>query len=252
MLVRRWRMVALWAGAVAIAALTGCGGSASGGTAVVAQVRGAAGVASISKSLLQHWMSVEAVLLNNEQPTAPVPKGLIPDPPLYRSCIAYLAITPTKLGETGAKPNSTQLRARCAQRYKDLQVLTLNTLITWYWTIDAGTAAGIRSNDQEVKHRFEEVSKRLFPHPGEFATYLERTGQTIPDMLFRSKVQLFEVKLAEKGAAIEKAAGKAAVIQFARRLPPGKQWAAKTSCSQGYVVSACKEYTGSEAPGVPN
>ena len=250
MFIRRRRLAVPWAAVITIAGLAGCGGGTSGGT--VAEVSGAAGVASISKDLLRHWTSVEAVLLYNEQPTAPVPKGLIPDPPLYTACIAYLEMTPAKPGETGPKPTAVQLRGKCAQRYKALQVLTLNTLIGWYWTIDAGTAAGIRTSDQEVRHRLEEVSKRLFPQKGQFATYLKRTGQTIPDMLLRSRVQLFEVKISEKGTAMQKAGGTAAVVRFARGLPPGKQWAAKTTCSKGYVVSACKEYTGSEAPGVPN
>jgi hypothetical protein len=43
-----------------------------------------------------------------------------------------------------------------------------------------------------------------------------------------------------------------AIAKFAEYLPPGKQWAAKTTCSKGYVVSACREYRGPLAPSIPN
>lgn len=245
---------ALGAIAFAVVGLTACGGGSSG--EIVAQV---AGVGSISKASLEHWMPVEAVLLYQESPTGPVPKGVIPDPPDYTDCIAYLKSIPLKLGET-AKPTVAQLKSRCGQRVNELRVLTLNTLVGWYWEIGAGMVLGMKASDAEIKQRLKEVNGRLFPTKTGFARYLKLTGQTVPDMLFRSKVQMFEVKIGQKRTAAEKLLPKgltakqrlSALVKLTESLPPGKQWVAKTSCRQGYVVSACKEYRGSLSPGLPN
>jgi hypothetical protein len=249
------RLSALGAVAVTITGLTACGGGSSG--EIVARVTG---VGSISRATLEHWMPVEAVVLYQEYPTRPVPKGVIPDPPGYAACIAYLKATPQKLVESGPKPTAVQLKSKCRQKYQELKALTLNTLIVWDWTIAAGLALGMKATDAEVRARFDEGNKRYFPRRAEFARYLRLTGQTVPDMLFRSKVQVFEAKLIEKKTALEKQLPhglsaqrrQRALAKFVANLPPGKQWAAITSCRDGYVVSACKQYKGSLAPGIPN
>lgn len=205
-------------------------------------------------------MPVEAVLLYQEFPTRTVPKGVIPDTPDYTDCIAYLKATPLKIVESGPKPTVAQLKSRCRQRVNELRVLTLNTLIGWYWEIGAGMALGMKASDAEIRQRLNEVNGRTFPDKGGFARYLKLTGQTVPDMLFRSKVQMFEVKISEQQKATESRLPKGLTVQqrqselvkFTKNLPPNKQWAAKTSCLKGYVVSACKEYKGSLFPGLPN
>jgi hypothetical protein len=241
--------------AVAVVGLAACAGGSSG--AIVAQV---AGVGSISKPTLEHWMPVEAIVLYQEKPTKPVPRGVIPDPPLYNACIAFLESSAAKPAESAAKPAISQLRSRCAHKETELKEITLNTLIGWYWTIGAGKALGLKASDAEVRQRLVEVNKRSYATPAEFTSYLKLTKQTLPDMLFRTRVQLFEVKLREKLAALEKdlptqltAQQRQGVVgRFLESVGPGKKWAAKTTCSKGYVVSACKEYRGSNFPGLPN
>jgi foldase protein PrsA len=246
---------ALCAIAVAGVGLAACGGGGSG--EIVARV---AGVGSISKASLEHWMPVEAVVLYQEHPTRPVPKGVIPDPPNYTACIAYLQSTPQKLVEGGPKPTAAQLKSKCVQKNQELKELTLNTLIGWYWTIGAGRALGMKASDVEVRQRLEEVNARSFPKKAEFTNYLKLTGQTVQDMLLRSRVQLYEVKIAQQLAAAEKLLPKGLTVQQKKsalaksieNLPPGKLWPARTTCRKGYVVSACKEYRGSQPPGIPN
>jgi len=247
---------ALGAVALALVGLTACGGSST--SEIVAQVPE---VGAISKATLEHWMPVEAVVLYQEYPTKPVPMGVMPDPPNYTACIAYSKSTPQKLVESGPKPSAAQLKDKCAARYKELKELTLNTLIVWDWTIAVGKELGMNASDAEAKQRLEEVNKRYFPRGGaEYANYLKYTGQTGPDMLYRSRVQVFEAKLIQKRKEVEKLLPKgltaqerqSAIAKFGENLPPNKQWAARTSCSKGFVVSACKQYRGSLAPGIPN
>jgi foldase protein PrsA len=247
---------ALGAIAVAVVGLGACGSGDSG--EIVAQV---AGVGSISKATLDHWIPVEAAVLYQENPTKPVPKGVLPDPPNYTACIAYLKTTRQKLSETGPKPTAEQLKSRCGQRLAELQELTLNTLIGWDWLIAAGQALGMSASTAEVKQRFTDVNKRSYPKGSEFTTYLKLTGQTVQDMMFRYRVQVFEAKIIQKQEAMQKLLPKglttaqqqqSVFTKFAKFLPPGKQWAAITTCRKGFVVSACKEYTGSQPPGIPN
>jgi hypothetical protein len=235
----------------AVAGLTACGG---GSDEVVARV---AGVGSISKATLEHWMPIEAVLIYQEFPTRPIPKGVIPDPPDFTGCIAYLKSLSLKSGE--AKSTVAQLKTRCTQRVNELRVITLNALLGWYWTIGAGMALGMKASDAEIRQRLKEVNGRFFPTKGSFARYLKLTRETVPDMLFRSKVQVFEVKIGHEQAAAMKrlpkgltvAQRQSALAKLTENSAP-KRWAARTSCREGYVVSGCKEYRGSLAPGLPN
>jgi len=236
--------------AVAATGLAACGGS-SGET--VAQV---SGVGSISKALLDHWIPVEASLLYEEFPKQAIPNGVIPDPPRYTACSAYLLAK-----AAGPKPTPAQLRLSCWKRYQQIKELTLNTLIGWEWTIGAGSDLGMKASDTEAKHRMETVNKIWFPRGGaEFSNYLKRTRQTVADMMFRSKVQLFEVKLTDRVNAMQQHLAKRlpasqwhkVLANYIKSLPPNKRWAARTTCRRGYVTSACKEYTGTETPGLPN
>jgi foldase protein PrsA len=247
------RIPALVAVAVAIVGLAACGGG--GSSEIVARV---AGVGSVSRASLEHWMPVEAVVLYQEYPKEPVPKGVIPDPPIYTACIAYSKSAPQQPVASGPKPTTAQLKSKCALKYRELKELTLNTLIAWYWTIAAGKALGMSASGAEVRQRFQEVNNRAFPKPGEFARYLKLTGQNVSDMLFRYRVQAFEAKLIDKLTALKTLKGltsqerRAALVQFNENLPPNKQWAARTTCRKGYIVSACKEYRGSQPPAIPN
>jgi hypothetical protein len=232
--------------------LTACGDGSSDET-----VASIAGVDSISKATLDHWIPVEAVVIYEEDPKTPVPRGVIPDPPRYSACIAYLRSTRQKLIESGPRPTTAQLKRRCVQRQNELRVLTLNTLIGWDWTIGTGIALGMKVSDAQARQRLADVNGRSFPRPGEFAKYLRLTRQTAADMLFRSRVQEFEAKLTQAQRAMEAQLPRSLSVKQRQDAVVGllamrNRWVAKTTCSRGYVVSACKEYRGRLAPGIPN
>lgn len=247
---------ALAAMTLAAVGLSACGSGGSGET--VATVTG---VGSISKAALDHWLPVEAVLLYRTNPTAPVPKGVIPDPPDYTSCIAYLKVTPSqKLVEHGPKPSPAQLKRKCDIRFQELKEISLNSLIVAYWTIGAGKALGLRATDAEARTRLKEVNARSFSSGADFARYLRLTGQTLSDMVFQSKVQLLQVKMAAQLDAAAKRLPKGltrrkrlyALAKLNASFPPNEEWVARTTCSEGYVVSACKQYKGTLPPGTPS
>lgn len=253
----RWiSALAVMAVAMAVAGLAACGSGASG--EIVARVTG---VGSISNTMLDHWLPVEAVLLYQQYPTTPVPKGVIPDPPDYTRCVAYLTAHPSeKVSEHGPKPLPAQVKSKCSKRYQELKEIMLNTLILWKWTMGTGAALGMKVSDAEAQAQLKEVNPRFFSSDAAFKRYLKFTGQTLADALLRSKVQRFEVKLyAKLTEAVERLPKgltgqqrERALAKITDGFPPNKQWVAKTTCRNGYVVSACKQYKGSQPPGIPN
>jgi foldase protein PrsA len=245
------RQIAVLGAIVATAGLAACGGAGSG--KIVAQV---AGVGSITETTLDHWTTVEAVLLYDQAPTGPVPKGVVPDPPSYTACIAYLRSTGQTLVENGAKPTAAQFKSRCAQQLRSIRLHVLNTLIGWYWTLGKGAELGMRVSEADVRRRFTEVNDRLFPHNAQFKSYMAQTGQTVADLMLRARVQLFEVKGKERLTAIEKSLPAKLTAQqrltALRNLVESgqsvKRWVAKTSCREGFVTPDCKQYKGSLPP----
>lgn len=252
MTVMRRLISVLIGAALAATALDGCATSANETVAHVA------GLGSISKGTLEHWVQVEAVELHELLPTKPIPKGVIPDPPRYSACIHYLQYT--RRAQTTPRLGTTQLKSACAQQYHELKELTLDKLIGWKWTIGNGAAVGIKVSETEARANLRSLKQVVYPRPIEFATYLKRTRQTVADMLYRSKIQLLESNF--RGKLIKAQANLPskltpeqkikALENFAARWPTRQQWAAKTSCISGYITSYCKQYHGPLKPGTTN
>jgi len=157
---------------------------------------------------------------------------------LYR----LLESHPGKARRNRPKPTAAQLKGKCRQKLGELRVLTLNTLIGWYWIIGAGMTLGMKASDAEVQARIVQGNKQYFPKSGELARYLRLTGQTNVDLALRAKVQVFETKLLALQTAIEKRLPKnasdqqkrAALAKYEQSLPARRRvGGAKTSCMQG-------------------
>jgi hypothetical protein len=261
--VHRRKSLAWVLGAIAILGLTACGGAGGSGP-VVARV---AGVGAITKSALDHWTRVEAVVTHELVPVRPVPPGVVPDPPRYSACIAYLRSTPQQASASPAAtaqqaPASTArvpssvLASRCRTRERELRAVTLNKLIAWDWTIGRAAASGTRVTDAEARRRLAEVIATHSVYGANFSHYLHATGQTMADMVFRSRVQLLEVKASSEAMSaltrlprsLTAQERQAALRRLLARLSATPQWVARTSCRAGYVVSACRQYAGREQP----
>jgi hypothetical protein len=247
---RRTRHLATF-GVLAFAAfgVTACGSS----NEVVARV---AGVGTITKGAVEHWIPIEARLVYATVPKRPVPEGAVPTPPSYTACIAYLNTLARRPQEASQRPTTAQLKENCAKQYAQLKQTVLNLLVGWNWIVGDGAAAGMHVTDAQARQRIAEDEKtELLGVPLE--KYLKYTGQTLADVLLRDKVQLLKVKLQQKLLTFAKSLPKsmterqrlAAVAGFERHMRTPTQWIALTSCSPGWVSPSCKQYKGPQASG---
>ncbi|HTB71017.1 MAG TPA: hypothetical protein VK707_08560 [Solirubrobacteraceae bacterium] len=220
-------------------ALAACGGG--GSDAVIARV----GTHSITTGTLDRFAAIEAVLTYQLNPTQPVPKGVVPDPPSYADCIAYLAKTPTTLIAPKQHPSTAQLKARCRQKQETLRHHMLDILITNYWLEGEGAARGVAVSDAELNQALD----RQFPTQAAFRSFLKITGEKASDERALLRASLMTTKLQQAVTSQKGLTGaqqQQALARFIREFTA--KWSARTSCQPGYVVQECKEYKGVKAP----
>jgi hypothetical protein len=99
----------------------------------------------------------------------------------------------------------------------------MNFLISGFWIIGEAQERGIRISDKEVNRQFERTRRSAFRSERRFKRFLRRTGQTIADLKFRTRIDL----LSEKLQAV---------------VDPGEfasKWRARTLCAPGFTVPDC-------------
>lgn len=227
--------------AIALSVAPGCAGASRTATAVAT-----VGRTPITRGELDHWIAVLARREYEAVPKGPVPSGVVPDPPRYTACMAYLRARPATVGGGSTSLTTKQLVAQCRDQYTALRELALGSLITGDWLIGEGDERGFKVTATEVSQRVAEVTGREFTNRAAFERYLSYTGETLADERLRSRIKLFSAKIEAqllKGGA---QAQQRAYAKFNAELP--LKWAKRTTCLPGYVVPNCKEYRGSAKP----
>jgi hypothetical protein len=232
-------MIVVCAALTAIA-LSACGSSSS---QKIAEVQGSS--SPITKGLIEHWIRIESVLAYHTIPTEPVPSGVVPVPPDYSACIAFLGTKPF-LGESHTKQTKAQLKARCVQRYKEIKNKVLNYMIAYRWVSGELARRGVKTTQAEVAKAINDFKIKNFEHPEEeFKKYMAYSGETPADLHFIIEYTLLGTKL-QKLTILRK--GLTAAQERQELTDFTKRWTAKTSCVPAYVVPGCKQYKGSETP----
>jgi hypothetical protein len=225
--------------ATALAVATCLGSSACGSSkkeAVVVRV----GDHAITAATVDHWIRIESVTAHGGGgATKPLPKGVMPVPPEYSDCIAYLV----KQAAAGPTPTKDEARVKCAVEYKLLKETILGILISYIWDSAEAAAKGVHVSDAEVTHYL----KQLYPHPGEFGRHLKITHETLADdrMLVRSK--LLRAKLNDANARNTHSEAERLRSIAKEIADEAAKWTPQTSCKPGYVVSQCRQYRGPQA-----
>jgi hypothetical protein len=228
--------------AVAFSSATGCGGSASDQT--VAKVGGSV----VTRAMFDHWLHVAAVRNYQLHPVTPVPRGVVPDPPRYTQCDAYLrTLAPRNYHALPSIRPGTSFRAQCKELYDQLRVQTMSGLITAYWLIGEGRARGFVASKSAIRQYYETSWKGGYATKAEFQKSLANSGETIADQMFRAEVKVYsgliEKQYVRKGV---RRLSNPALARFLNEFP--LRWAARTSCRRGYVVPDCKQARGKVPP----
>ena len=177
------RMAALGAFFVVAVAAAGCGSSVPGNS--VADVAGN----PITLKAFHHWIYVAAKSQAANQPGAPV---IVPsDPPKFTGCIAQIkAQIPTL-----AKAPHKTLQADCKQVFTQLSGEVMDFLIKAYWYQAEAAKEGVKITNAEVMKSFDTAKKQQFQQPSQFQTFLSSTGETLPDVLYRFRINTVSTKL---------------------------------------------------------
>ena len=125
-------------------------------------------------------------------------KIVIPDPPEFTKCIADRKATLPKPVKGQPKPTEAQLKKSCQQQYDQLKGQVMSFLVRAAWLEAEAQRQDIKVSDKEIKDSFNKARKTAFPSAKSYALFLEKSGQTEADLLYRQRTQLIEQKITEK------------------------------------------------------
>jgi hypothetical protein len=143
------------------------------------------GSAAISSAAFEHWL----VIANdaNQASTGTLAPAL-PLPPTYSDCIAALQMTSADADKTPA-----QLRALCVAHYRVLLNDVMSYLVQAVWVEGEANARGITVTRAQVKAEFAAQRKTATPSlatAAELDTFMAKSGQTIRDLMWRTRLNL--------------------------------------------------------------
>ncbi len=117
----------------------------------------------------------------------------MPDPPNYTKCVAAKAKAPVPKGVP--KPDPKALKAQCVQEYTGLRDQTLQFLISSQWLTQEAAKRKITASDKEVQTTFQQQKKQSFPKEADYQKFLQTSGQSETDLLYRVKLSVLTNKL---------------------------------------------------------
>ena len=158
-----------------------------------------------------------------QAPGSPV---IVPiDPPRFAGCVRQVRRKIPSLRGTSDR----RIRADCAQLFKSLSSQVLDFLIRARWFELRASADGIVITQAQVRKGFEDDKRSQFRTNQQFTTFLKRTGETIPDVIFRERVHIAYEALLRKEHL--KATALAAEV---KRL-----YKRSTTCARYYRMADC-------------
>ena len=171
-------------------ALSACGNSVPGNA--VARVSDAI----ISKASFDHWLTIA-----NASPAPGTPPGQhapVPDSPSFANCIAFHQANDPKPPTGTPAPTAAVLRASCEQQYVGLRNQVMQFLISADWLQGEANDQGVKVTSAAVLRTFNQVRQQQFPNPGQFQAFETQSGMTIPDLLFRVRLNMLSSGIEHK------------------------------------------------------
>jgi foldase protein PrsA len=180
---------ALGAFFVLAAGIAACGSGVPGNS--VADMAGN----PISLGAFNHWMYVAAKSNAAQSPGAPV---IVPnDPPTFTQCIAQARKQIPQLAKTPA----ATLKTDCNQLFQSLSSRVMEFLITSYWYQAEAARQNVKITDAQVQKVFASEKNQQFRSNAEFQAFLNQSGQTLDDIIYRVRVSELVKQLRAKHPA---------------------------------------------------
>jgi hypothetical protein len=112
-------------------------------------------------------------------------------------------------------------------------------LISSDWIIGEARERGIVFSEATVRKQFDHIRHAQFPHPKEFKKFLESSGQTVADLLFRVRLNLMSEQIQKQVLAGHhgKRAQRQALANFVGEFK--SRWMGQTYCEPAFAVSDC-------------
>ena len=140
-----------------------------------------------------HWIQAAAA---GQQPPGSTGEIVVPDPPEFTECIEAKKTQPAPPG--APKPSDDQLKELCQQEFDALKEQVMQFLISAEWIQQEAEARDIEVTDEEVQKQFEDQKNQSFPNEKQYQQFLETSGQTEEDLLFRVKLDVISNKVREE------------------------------------------------------
>jgi foldase protein PrsA len=201
----RRTFTALGAFFVIALALSACGGGLPGNS--VATI----GNVKVTKAQFQHWLPIYAKQDAAQSPGTP---AIVPDPPTFTKCIAaYRKALPA---QPKGKPKITdaQIKKQCQTSYNKTRDETVSFLINSQWLVGQTAEDKIKVTDASVQQQFKTIKQQQYPQESAFQAFLKSSGLTIPDILYRLKLQSLSNKLQTSIVKGKNAATPAEIAQY--------------------------------------
>jgi foldase protein PrsA len=173
--------------AAVVLAVAGCGGSDVPSDSV-AKV----GDAKITKDQFNHWLAAAAKQQAQSTGQSPA-QVVVPDPPNFTKCVAAKAKQPVPKGVP--KPDPKSLKSQCSLEYTGLRDQTLQFLISSQWLTQEAAKRKITATDKEVQTTFLQQKNQSFPKEADYQKFLQTSGQSQTDLLYRVKLSVLTNKL---------------------------------------------------------
>src|SRR3954452_8485073 len=137
----------------------------------------------ITKDQFNHWMQAAA-----HGSAAPGSQVTLPDPPNFTKCVANQAKQPVPKG--AKKPTAAQLKTQCKQQYDALKQQVMQFLVSSEWIQQEAEKQGVKVSDKEVQKQFADQKKQSFQKEEDYKKFLQNSGMTEADLLFRVKLDV--------------------------------------------------------------
>jgi foldase protein PrsA len=166
-------------------AIAGCGSGVPANS--VATVDGT----PIKKTDFNHWLTVAA-----KQQAAGGASVPVPDPPNYTKCVAALQKQPVAKGQQ--KPSDAALRSQCQQQYEGLKGQVMQFLVESEWLVKEAQARKLTAKQSDVQKQLNTQINQSFPKRSDFNKFLQSSGMTMQDLLFRVKLDILTQQVRQK------------------------------------------------------